>query len=96
MLQREEKLILTGFKSSSWYLDSDRDVIAALEDTHKQMPISIKIEHVKGHQDNDKAFDNSGPITIAERQSVLDARRSDADKSRTHGATSSLYGIPAE
>jgi hypothetical protein len=67
MLQREDKLILAGLKSSSWYLDSDQDVIAALEDAHKQMPISIKTEHVKGHQDKDKAPDK---LTIAERFNV--------------------------
>jgi hypothetical protein len=57
MLQREEKLIKEGYKSSSWYLASDQDVIAALEDSHRQMPIYIKTEHVKGHQDKDKAFE---------------------------------------
>jgi hypothetical protein len=67
MLQREDKLILAGFKSSSWYLDSDQDVIAALEDAHKQMPISIKTENVRGHQDKDKAPDK---LTIPERFNV--------------------------
>ena len=68
MLQREEKLILAGFKSSSWYLDSDQDVIAALEEAHRQLPISIKTEHVKGHQDNAKAYNH---LTVQERFNVF-------------------------
>jgi hypothetical protein len=68
MLQREEKLINAGYKSSSWYLASDQDVIAALEDSHRQMPIYIKTEHVKGHQDKDKAFEQ---LTIPEKFNVF-------------------------
>jgi hypothetical protein len=68
MLQREEKLINAGYKSSSWYLASDQDVTAALEDSHRQMPIYIKTEHVKGHQDKDKAFEQ---LTLPEKFNVF-------------------------
>jgi hypothetical protein len=45
-------------------LDSDQDVIVSLEDAHRQMTISIRTEHVKGHQDKDKAFEQ---LTIPEK-----------------------------
>jgi hypothetical protein len=71
MLQREEKLIIAGFESSSWYLDSEQDVIAALEDAHRQMTISVetvKTAHMKGHQDKDKAFEQ---FTTPEKLNVF-------------------------
>jgi hypothetical protein len=106
-------------------LDSGQDVIAALEDAHRQKTICIKMEHVKGHQDKDKAFEllsisdklfnvfadnlatyaldiqlltktEPAPLLPLPRQSVLDARRRDADESGTHAATSLLRGISAE
>jgi hypothetical protein len=68
LLQWEEILISAGYKSSSCYLASDQDVIAALEDAYRRMTIIINTAHVKGHQDKDKAFEQ---LTSQEKFNVF-------------------------
>jgi hypothetical protein len=60
-----QKECYNGKKNGFWQGSSPH---RGLEDAHKQqMPIPIKTEHVKGHQDKEKAF---GKITIPERFNV--------------------------
>jgi hypothetical protein len=52
VLDREEALTKALFYPSSSYLAPDQDVMRALEAARNELPMNIKTEHVKGHQDD--------------------------------------------
>jgi hypothetical protein len=94
LLKAEKAFHKKDVDSSGWYLKPDHDVIMTLSEGKTELPLILISRHVKGHQDDERHFDD---LTRPEQLNVLADRCATAalDKLRVLGKTTVFYTLPA-
>jgi hypothetical protein len=58
LLETKEEFHNRDVDSTSWYLKPDHDVIMTLNEIRKKLPFTLITRHVKGHQDDEREYDD--------------------------------------
>jgi hypothetical protein len=93
LLKAEEAFHTRDVDSSSWYLKPDHDVIMTLNEDREGLPFRLISQHVKGHQDEKRDFDD---LIRPEQLNVLADHRATAalDELRAARKTTEFHPLP--